>query len=180
MLRACSDRPVAECTAELSLTLKNETWRHRPLQAYTLRLRALMDHWKTCRRAKPAWRGVFKLATAPRSRSLYEEPETADCHYAQSGHGTHPHHLLTVNQVARRLVENAGFEVFEPWAATLHASPRWFDALPPLSPRARRKARVSDGSRHGKEQRGLQYDSQHAEALSDMVTQMLINQLCAR
>ena len=47
-----------------------------------------------------------------------------------------------------------GFEVFDPSAATLHARARWFDA---------------DGG-YGAERR--------AEPLSDLLAQMLINQLC--
>ena len=60
------------------------------------------------------------------------------------------HDMLQVNDVARRLVRAAGFEVFDPLAATLHADRRWFD----------------------------KEDERQAEALADLITQMLINQLC--
>ena len=52
---------------------------------------------------------------------------------------------------AREVVEAAGFEVFDPFPAGLHAeAPRWYD------------------------------DSQHSDTLSDLVTQMLISQICAK
>lgn len=75
--------------------------------------------------------------------------------------------MAVVNTVARRLVEAAGFEVFDPWAATLHAAPNWFDPLP-----------TARGSRR-QTSHGLEYEIHSAEALSDMTTQMLLNQLCA-
>jgi hypothetical protein len=74
--------------------------------------------------------------------------------------------MATANEVARRIVEQAGFEVFDPFAATLHASPSWFDALPATAVRARRS-------------KGLAFEIHTAEAVSDMMTQMLLNQLCA-
>ena len=113
---------------------------------------------------------MFKLALAPRARALHDGTEAADCERAQSGYSAASHHVAVVNSVARRAVEEAGFEVFDPWAATLHASASWFDALPTARGRKRRDG---DG-------RGLEYEVHSAEAVSDMVTQMLINQLCAR
>ena len=67
--------------------------------------------------------------------------------------------MATVNEVAKRIVEQAGFEVFDPFAATLHASPSWFDALPATAVRARRS-------------KGLAFEIHRAEAVSDMMTQM--------
>ena len=169
---ACGGAPAAACQAVLPRALKNETWRQTPLAAYRNRLHALLEVWKGCKRAKPGWRGVFKLALAPRARALRDgAPEAADCERAQSGYSATAHHVAVVNSVARRAVEEAGFEVFDPWAATLHASASWFDALPT----ARGRKRNSRGEVEG---RGLEYEVHSAEAVSDMVTQMLINQLC--
>lgn len=67
--------------------------------------------------------------------------------------------------MARQLVEAAGFEAFDPWAATLHAAPSWFDPLPTVRGGHRKTG-------------GLEYEIHSAEALSDMVTQMFLNQLC--
>ena len=57
-----------------------------------------------------------------------------------------------VNEVARRVVESFGFEVFDPFAAGLHDPSHWYNA---------------EG-----------HDNQHSDALSDAVTQLLVNQLC--
>ena len=114
----------------------------------------------------PEWRGIFKLALAPRARALRETSESADCERGQTGYSAQAHHLAVANDVARSVIEAAGFEVFDPWAATLHASPSWFDALP-----SRRRAKAGAGV-------GLEFEVHKAEAISDMVTQMFVNQLC--
>ena len=170
LMPACSGRPRTACEAVLPAALKNETWRRTPLAAYRNRLHALLEVWKGCKRAKPAWRGIFKLALAPRTRALRKDPRTADCERAQSGYASQPHHVAVLNSVARHAVEQAGFEVFDPFSVTLHASARWFDPLPKA--RGGKKAATTA-------EVGLEYEIHRAEALSDMVTQMLINQLCA-
>ena len=58
--------------------------------------------------------------------------------------------MVAINELARRMVEGAGFEVFDAFSATLHASPGWFD----------------------------KDEDRKAEPLADVTTQMLINQLC--
>lgn len=146
------------------------------MAAYRNRLHALMEVWKSCKRDNPKWRGIFKLAAAPKARGLEATPEglnynPTDCalqgaalmgapslkSMANQPYSAQPHHVQVFNEVARRAVEAAGFEVFDTFAATLHADERWFDEPP-----AREQASI------------------HAsEALSDMVTQMLLNQLCA-
>ena len=60
--------------------------------------------------------------------------------------------MAIVNRVAREVVESAGFEVFDPYPASLHAKPRWFDL-------------------NGR-------DNQHSDMMSDLVTQMLLSQIC--
>ena len=68
-------------------------------------------------------------------------------------------HLLPsqANAIAKRLVLAAGFEVFEgAFAATLHAEPRWYDR--------------ASGQ--------LEYDARKIEPTSDLITQLLINQIC--
>ena len=169
---ACSGRSVSECMAVLPSALQNESWRYTPLAAYRQRLSGLVDVWKDCRRQKPHWRGIFKLSSAPRARAVRLEREPADCSSGQSGYSASAHHMAVVNSVARRLVESAGFETFDPWAATFHAAPSWFDALP--VGRGRRKAHPSSSAGS----RGLDYEIHSAEAVSDMVTQQLLNQLC--
>ena len=59
-----------------------------------------------------------------------------------------------MNHIASELVKGAGFEVFDPLPATLHASPAWLDG--------------STAS----ETLGLH------DTISDLITQMLINQIC--
>ena len=173
LMPACSGRPAAECAPMLAAALGNETWRQMPLGAYRNRLHAMLEVWKGCKRSKPHWRGIFKLALAPRARALRATPQAADCERAQSGYSAYPHHVRLVNEVARHAVVEAGFEVFDPFAASLHASASWFDALP----KARRSRR--NGPRADDAETGLEYEVHSAEALSDMVTQLLLNQLCA-
>ena len=175
LLPACAGRSAVECAALLPAATNNESWRATPLVTYTRRLLSLMDVWKACKRAKPLWRGIFKLATAPRARSVRPFTEPEDCERAQDGYSSQPHDMATVNEVARRVVEHAGFEVFDPYAATLHASPTWFDAITPARERphhgGKRAARASRTP-------GLEYEIHAAETVSDMVTQMLLHQLC--
>ena len=61
------------------------------------------------------------------------------------------HRMAAANALASSMVVAAGFEVFDPSAATLHASPNWFD----------------------------EGHARRAEPLADLLTQMLVNQLCA-
>ena len=169
---ACSGRAVAECAGVLPIALKNETWRHAPLAAYRNRLHALLEVWKSCRASRPSWRGIFKLAQAPRARALRETREIADCERAQTGYSAQAHHVAILNAVARHAVEMAGFEAFDPSAATMHASASWFDALPAARGAKRHSQKAAA------DPRGLEYEVHRAEAVSDMVTQMLLNQLC--
>ena len=62
-----------------------------------------------------------------------------------------------MNHAAREMVEAAGFEVFDGFGVTLHAPPAWFD-----------------DARHG-----VRFKLHEAEALSDVTTQALLNQICA-
>ena len=71
---------------------------------------------------------------------------------AEWGYNTVGFYLQVGNQVARQVVEAHGYEVFDPYPATEHAATAWFD----------------QGGR----------DSLHSDAVSDLVTQMFINQLC--
>ena len=115
----------------------NETWRYTPMAAYRNRLHALMEVWKSCKRDNPKWRGIFKLAAAPKARGLEATPEglnfnPTDCalqgaalmgapslkRMASQPYSAQPHHVQVFNDVARRAVEAAGFEVFDTFAAT--------------------------------------------------------------
>lgn len=61
---------------------------------------------------------------------------------------------MAANDVAREVVEAAGFEVFDTFSAALHALPEWYD----------------EGGK----------DNQHSDVISDLITHMLLNQLCGR
>ena len=74
----CTGASSADCEAALAPALLGEDWRRLPMRAYTRRLEALLSMWRQCRRAKPAFRAIFKLAPAPRSR---QRPN--DCELAQ-------------------------------------------------------------------------------------------------
>ena len=108
--------------------------------------------WRRCTQArsrqlsKPPFRPIFKLSYVPNAAS-----ELKSC-TAEWGYNTQGHYLLVGNAIAREVVERAGFEVFDPSPALLHAQPNWYDV-------------------GGK-------DALHADPLSDLVTQMLINQVC--
>ena len=54
------------------------------------------------------------------------------------------------------MVEGAGFETFNGFGVTLHAPPQWFDDA----------------------KYGVKYKIHAAEAVSDVETQALINQIC--
>ena len=167
---ACSGRAVAECAGVLPIALKNETWRHAPLAAYRNRLHALLEVWKSCRASRPSWRGIFKLAQAPRARA-HAGRARRRLRASATGYSAQAHHVAILNAVARHAVEVAGFEAFDPSAATMHASASWFDALPAARGAKRHSQKAAA------DPRGLEY-VHRAEAVSDMVTQMLLNQLC--
>lgn len=150
---ACAGRTAAECEAALAPALQGEDWRRFPMAAYKRRLRLVLSMWQRCKRAKPHFRGVFRLAPAPRNRQ-----RPSDCEKAQWGFSVYAHHMLAVNNAARALVQAAGFEAFEGFGLTLHAPPAWFDEA----------------------KYGVRHKIHEAEALSDMTTQALLSQLCAR
>ena len=135
--------------------LHNESWRLDLFAAYRAHLEELMGMWKQCadQRAKQQrtrrlpFRPIFKLSYVPNSAT-----ELRSCG-AEWGYNTQGQYLLAGNALAREVVERAGFEVFDPTPALLHAQPNWYDL-------------------NGK-------DALHSDTLSDLVTQMLINQLCA-
>ena len=79
-----------------------------------------------------------------------------DCEAAQWGYWTQAHHVAVFNEVARAAVTAAGFAVFDPFGVTLHALPRWFD-----------------------DARLIRHSIVEAEALSDLTTQLWLNQLCS-
>ena len=150
---ACSGATEAACEAALAPALRGEDWRRFPMDAYLARLRQLLGMWTRCRKRRPAFRGIFKLAPAPRARQ-----RPADCRLAQWGFSTQAHHLALVNAAARREVAAAGFEVFEAFGVTLHAPPPWFD-----------DARY-----------GVRFKIHEAEALSDVTTQAFLGLLCSK
>lgn len=122
--------------------LLNQTWRLKPIASYRSRLGELMAMWRRCRAKAPHFRPIFKLAFAPKLILTCQDTW---------GYNTQAWNMAAVNEVAREVVEAAGFEVFDPFPAGLHAeAPRWYD------------------------------DSQHSDTLSDLVTQMLISQICAK
>lgn len=150
---ACASASTPDaCVAALTPALRNETWRLRPLEAYAKRLRTVLAMWGRCREANPRFRPIFKLAPAARSRR-----RPAECSVAQWGFNSEAHHVAAFNRVARDLVEAAGFEVFDAFGVTLHAPSEWFDPV-----------------RHG-----VVHKIHEVEAVSDVETQMLLNQLCA-
>jgi hypothetical protein len=155
---------VAERSSE------DHRWQHT-LGQYRSRLYRLMRDWRRCRAERgSSWRPIFQLTAASRARGLHGEPRAADCKQQPGGHGGRPgadtgrvplgefiHRQAAINELARRVVEEAGFEVFDPFGASLHAPSFWFDKL----------------------KGPLEYDSRKAEVISDMTAQMLANQLCA-
>jgi hypothetical protein len=158
--------------ARKKLAEANASWRERPLATYVTRLSKLLSHWTRCadHRRQSArggaatsgggavahpWRALFQLAPYPRARALSVDPHASDC--GTRDMMSEPHHVAQVNAIAKHMVEAAGFEVFDPSAATLHADPRWYDWL--------------NGPR--------EYDDRKIEPVSDLTAQLLINQLCS-
>tara|TARA_B110001452_G_scaffold90019_1_gene73926 strand:+ start:236 stop:2053 length:1818 start_codon:yes stop_codon:yes gene_type:complete len=142
------------CTDEELLPLMlNQSWRLDPLASYRTHLTELTAMWRRCadRRSESGlarFRPIFKLVFAPNPGIEM----VSSCSAAEWGYNTEAHYMAIVNRVAREVVESAGFEVFDPYPASLHAKPRWFDL-------------------NGR-------DNQHSDMLSDLVTQMLLSQIC--
>jgi len=149
---ACQGRTQAECHAVLLPAIRNQTWRLEPFHTYRQRLRTLTRMWARCRTKQPNFRVIFKLAPAPRVREQH-----SDCEIAQWGFSTQAHHMARANAIARAEVEAAGFEVFAgSFSATLHARAEWFDDV----------------------KQGIRYHPFESEAISDVLTQLLLNKLC--
>lgn len=148
---ACAGATPAACEAALSTALQGEDWRRKPLETYRRRLRALVGMWQRCKARRPSFRAVFKLAPAPRARM-----RPAECGVAQWGFSVYAHHLRAANALAREEVAAAGFDVFDGFGITLHADARWFDDV----------------------RYGVKYKIHESEAVSDVTTQALLNQLC--
>jgi hypothetical protein len=154
-----------------------------PLSTFRKRLRRLMRLWRECKQQRHRFRPIFKLAVAPPGPRLpdpvvSEEKSAAKSADIQPGvrrsatrraaavargsggcggqlHLSSPHRVAAANALARQIVLEAGFEVFDPFSATFHASPLWLEA-PSTS--------VEALGAH--------------EVVSDLITQMLVNQLC--
>ena len=145
-------------------TVGNQSWRVYQLESYRLHLQGLMTMWKRCAAARRsaeavraprmaprhAWRPIFKLTFAPNHERARSSAERRCTDWGYNNIGPY---LAVANAVAREVVEEAGFEVFDPFPAGLHAANSWYN---------------EDGA-----------DAQHSDVTSDMVTQMLVSQLCA-
>ena len=157
MLKACT-RPEAGCTdEELMPILHNESWRLDLLGSYRLHVEELMDMWDRCRDRRRQ-DSTHKSRKAHPFRPIFKlstapnpATEMKSC-TAEWGYNTEGWYLLVANQMVREIVERRGYEVFDPYPALQHVPASWFDV----------------GGR----------DALHADAVSDLVTQMLINQLC--
>lgn len=136
---------------------------------YRRALSSLLTEWTRCRQQRSAdgkaWRAIFILGGSPRPATITDRcagSEHARSNRARGGSGKVSPGLASgfgeasdvemLNQHARELVEAAGFEVFDPFGASLHASAEWFD-------------REDAGGRR-------------AEPLADALAQMLLNQVC--
>ena len=148
-------------------------WKER-LGKYESRLKDLMVEWRKCKEAKKEWRGIFALGTFARgppgasasssSSSAKQQESTAEMKAcgARGASSSSPdaHQMAEANDVARRIVTGAGYEVFEGAAsATLHARSRWFEK----------------DERAG----GVVRPSRKVEPLADLEVQLLVGQICA-
>jgi hypothetical protein len=137
------------------------------LATYATRLRHLLTEWQRCKdeRTSRPWRAIFLLGAPPRASTATSatRPPRA-CVEARRTRAAAPdaHAIDAANALARTLVRRAGFEVFDPAGATLHADPRWFGEGAAGEAAEREPPRV-----------------RHAEPLADLLAQMLINQLCS-
>jgi hypothetical protein len=151
LLAACGRGAAEECEDAIKIAIKGEEWRRHPATAYRERLAKVIAMWRRCKRKNRGFRAIFKLAPAPRARL-----RTTECHVAQWGFSTQAHHISHVNDLAREMVVGAGFEVFDGFGVTLHASANWFD-----------DARY-----------GVRFKPHESEAVSDVETQALLSQIC--
>ena len=161
LLRACNREAVhrgsgarVACAAAAVAATQNKSWRLDPWAQYSTRLAELLARWRACRNRRPpgSWHPIFLLSPAPRAVR-----HAADCEMGLvRGMGSLTHQRASINALARRMVESSGFDVFDPFAITLHAPVSWWD----------------------RERTPLEYAAQEAEAVSDMLTQFLLNHLC--
>ena len=157
---ACSRRTPCSDADILPVLLRNESYRLDMLSAYRSHLHELMAMWTRChtdreRRRRgapvlPPFRPIFKLAYAP-GDTPGNRRAVSPCS-SPWGYNAHASYMQVANEVARQVVEANGFEVFDPFPAGMHSVRSWYD--------------------------GSGSDVQHSDVLSDLVTQMLLNQIC--
>ena len=148
IIKACTN---ASCSnASLLGHLRNETWRLNPFQAYRQHLQGVVDGWRRCRRRKPHFRPIFKLAMAPHmSACPYQGAKTS----TRWSLNMDPSVMASVNAAARDIVHSGGFETMDTFPIGLHAPWRWYD--------------------------GGGADHQHSAALSEVTLDALLSQICA-
>lgn len=157
MLAACAGARGPCTDAQLLPLLHNESWRLDLLGSYRAHLEELMQMWDRCREQRRRAAGSARKPARPfrpvfkLSTAPNPGTEMSSC-TAEWGYNTEGWYLLVANAAAREIVEAHGYEVFDPYPATQHAARGWYDL-------------------GGK-------DSLHVDSLSDLITQMLINQLC--
>jgi hypothetical protein len=156
LLAACG-QPQPCTDNDLMRLMRNESWRLDPIASYQAHLTKLMGMWQRCNESRFVQSSQRKRPLKP-FRPIFKlsvcpnaATELRSCN-AGWGYNSMGHYLFVANQVARQIVEASGFEVFDTFPAFVHAAPRWYDV---------------QGN-----------DALHADQLSDLVTQMLINQLC--
>ena len=147
--------PRPPCTDEqLMPVVKNQSWRLDLLGSYRRHLEELMGVWTKCKAERARRQPPPTLPWRAIFKLSYvpnANAERASC-TAEWGYNTMGHYMMAANAAAREVVEAHGFEVFDPTQALVHAEPQWYDL-------------------NGR-------DALHSDALSDLITQTLINQLC--
>ena len=142
------------------------------MESYRRHLLELMGMWTRCRRKREAQleaqrkdtgaggkRGIGRVSSRVHPfRAIFKlstapnpSTEMKSC-VADWGYNTVGYYLQVGNQMVREVVEAHGFEVFDPFPATAASLPKWFDL-------------------GGK-------DSLHADVLTDLTVQMMLNQIC--
>ncbi len=113
------------CTDDFVLAnVKNESWRIDLYAAYRRNLVRLARMWHTCRRTKPSFRPIFKLAMSPHLEACPPPKETQ----TKWTFNEDPWIMYKANRIAKHVMGAHGFEIFDPFAVGMSAKKEWYDA----------------------------------------------------
>mmetsp|Transcript_26645 Transcript_26645/g.35498 ORF Transcript_26645/g.35498 Transcript_26645/m.35498 type:complete len:164 (+) Transcript_26645:3-494(+) len=142
----------------------NQSWRLDLYSAYKNNLLRLVHMWETCRSRNRWFRPIFKLAMSPHLEScpsFHKKPSpktpisrsrASNAQKTKWTFNQDPIIMKNANDIARAVMHEHKFEVFDPFDINLNAKRQWYDAA---------------GA-----------DNQHSVQLSEIIADSLLSIVC--